>query len=177
MIGNPYCLELQFNNLVLTTTTLSPIFDTRLACSNWSSDQCKIDQVRNFLRIWGFDPSTLGREVTALSPFGRGLNISEKERASGGDSFIGVLTSRDISLKGNERIPPSWTHTESGLTFEAEKPIMAFIEYGVRAEGIYANLDDFHIIRFNPLRPYSDLIFSKNKIINFRQECINYRSN
>jgi hypothetical protein len=118
----------------------------------------------------------LGREVTSLSPFGRGLNLSEKQWASGGDSFIGVLTSRDISIIGNERMPPSWTHTESGLTFEADRPIMAFLEYGVRADGIYANLEDCHIIRFNPLRPYSDLILSKNKIMNFRQECSGYRS-
>jgi hypothetical protein len=50
-IGNPSSLELKFDNLVITTTTLSPIFDTRLACSNRSSDQWKIDPARNFLRV------------------------------------------------------------------------------------------------------------------------------
>jgi hypothetical protein len=70
---------------------------------------------------------------------------------------VGVLTSRDISIKGSERTPPAWTHTESGLTFETERPILAFVERDVRAEGIYANLDDNHTIRFNYLGPYNDL--------------------
>jgi hypothetical protein len=56
MIGRNRDLELRFDNLVLTTTACAPIYDTRLACSNWSSDQWKIDPVRNFLRVWGFDP-------------------------------------------------------------------------------------------------------------------------
>ena len=73
------------------------IFDTSLACSNWSSDQWKIDPVRNFLRVWGFDPSTLGREVTALSPFGRGLNISQKEWANGGDALNLMINLHGLS--------------------------------------------------------------------------------
>jgi hypothetical protein len=40
---------------------------------NW-----KINPVRYALRTCGFDPSTLGREMIASSPFGCGLLKSEK---------------------------------------------------------------------------------------------------
>jgi hypothetical protein len=114
--------------------------------------------------------------LTALSPFGCGLNLSEKEWASGGDCFVGVLTSRHVSFNGTEQVAPSWTHAESGLTYEADKPIMAFIENGIKLEGIYANLDDNHTIPFDPLNLYEDFYISRKKIIDFREECSRYKS-
>ena len=113
--------------------------------------------------------------MIASSPFGCGLLKSEKEWAKGGDCFIAVLTSRDIFFDRGRSLPPSWTHAESGLTYDEHRPIFAFIENGVRADAIYQNLDDQHLIRFNPFNPCYDLYLSRNKIQNFREECRHYR--
>lgn len=175
ILGNSYDFDLQFDGLVLTTTGFQTIFDTRLSCSNWPSDQWKIDPIRNFLRMRGFDPSTLGREITALSPFGCGLNVSEKEWAFNGDCFVGVLTARNLSIN-MDNIAPSWTHGEAGLSYEIDKPIMAFVEKSVKLEGIYANLDENHIVDFDPWNSYNDLNLARTKIMNFRAECDRYKS-
>jgi hypothetical protein len=161
---------------MITTTNVEPIYDARLACSNSPADQWKINPIRDCLGIWGFDCSTLGREVMSSFSSGPGLLESEKIWAEGGDCFIGLLTSRDISAHSGKGLPPAWPHTESGLTYSKDKPIMAFLENGARADALYQNLDDNHIIEFNPSYPYNDLNLSRNKIQNFREECSRYRS-
>jgi hypothetical protein len=69
-----------------------------------------------------------------------------------------------------------WAHTESGLTYDTDRPILAFVEEGVRIDALYHNLDENHIVRFNPLTIYDDLNFSRNKIQMFREECYHYQS-
>ena len=51
----------------VVATNYIPIFDARLACSIWETDKWKIDPVRKFLNIWGFDYSTLGLETQPMS--------------------------------------------------------------------------------------------------------------
>lgn len=141
--------EVEFS-MPIVSTNYSPIFDTRLGCSISPYDQSKIDPIRNLLSVWDFDYYTLGLEIEPISPSGSGLLQSEKDWAQGGDCFIAVLTQRDLSAVSGRGKPSAWLHTELGLSYKPDKPILAFIEQGVEAEALYRQLDSDHIIEFDP---------------------------
>lgn len=150
-------------------TTYQPIFDARLARSNWIDDAWKINPIKNFLSIYGFDTTTLGVEVQARNPVGSDLLESEKEWASTGDCFIAILTSR-FTLEDHSKIHSAWVHTESGLSYSRNRPQLVFVEDGVKIEGLYNYTDSSHIIKFRPGNE-NDLVASKNRIQSFREEC------
>ena len=146
-----------------------PIYDARLARSNWAQDEWKINPIKYFLNTLGFDTSTLGIEVQARIPRGTNLLESEKEWASMGDCFIAILTSR-YQLDDRLSIHSSWVHTESGLSYSRYRPQLVFVEDGVRLEGLYQYVDDNHIIKFNPKSPM-DFSRITEKVMQFRKEC------
>jgi hypothetical protein len=90
--------------LTITATSIRPIFNASLACSNWTNDQWKIDPIRDYLSNWGITYTTLGREVTSISLSGTGLIESENEWSKNSDCFIAVLSSRDV-LANNVGLP------------------------------------------------------------------------
>lgn len=168
-------VEFQFGPPVIATN-LQPVFDSRLACSIQPMDQWKIDPIRNHLNAWGFDCSTLGVEFEAKALSGNALLESEKEWAKGGDCFIAVLTQRDVSAGSGLGLPTAWTHAESGLSYDRSKPMLAFVESGVRADAIFKQLDADHEIEFDPYNTNASLIAAEQQLHNFRTQCSEYRS-
>ena len=55
-------IDLYFNRPIISTT-LHPIYDARLARSNWNIDEWKIEPIKILLNKFGLDSSTLGIEV------------------------------------------------------------------------------------------------------------------
>lgn len=161
--------------MTLTATPIKPIFNASLACSNWDIDQWKIDPIRDYMSNWGINYTTLGREVNSLSPSGKGLIESENEWAKNSDCFVGVLTSRD-KLLNNLSLPSAWPHAESGFAYHKNKPYLAFVENGIRIDALYRNLDEDHIVRFDPCHISNALRYSSIKMLRFREECNKYRS-
>jgi hypothetical protein len=50
------------------------------------------------------------------------------------------------------------------------------VENGVRVDAVYRNLDEDHIIRFDPTQVNRSIWYSNAKMIKFREECNKYRS-
>lgn len=160
--------QLIFKRPIINTSN-HPIYDARLARSNWAQDEWKINPIKFFLNTLGFDTSTLGIEVQARIPQGTNLLESEKEWASKGDCFIAILTSR-YQLDDTSSIHSAWVHTESGLSYSRDRPQLVFVEDGVKLEGLYRYVDDNHIIKFDPKNPMA-LNSSVQKVMQFRKEC------
>jgi hypothetical protein len=123
--------------LPIVSTNVRPIYDARLGCSIWDVDQWKINHIRSFLNKWGFDYSTLGLGIQPKGPTGRQLVESENDWAKGGDCFVAVLTRRDRSMNSGQGIPPVWPHTESGFSYDGNKPQLAFVEKGVAIDALF----------------------------------------
>lgn len=132
----------------IITTPFAPILDARLGRSNWTSDELKVNQIKQMLNIHGFDCTTIGKEIQA--PINRGDDFIkfEKEWASGGHCFIAILTPRDISSYGGLSLPPPWVLTESGLSYESDRPHLVFAEKGVDLVALYQEMNNDHIIGF-----------------------------
>jgi hypothetical protein len=177
VVGNDglkdYWTPIEFRRPIILTNCC-PIYDARLAASNYDGDKWKINPVKEFLNIYGFDTSTLGIEVQAKLDFGNALLESEKEWASSGDCFIAILTSRHLSTSG-KGIIPGWVHAESGLSYSKNRPTLAFVEKSVKIDALYNYLDNNHIIYFDPYNLFPSLKESHNKIISFRDECSHQR--
>lgn len=59
------------------------------------------------------------------------------------NGFIGVLTKRQKIEGTNCWKGPDWVQNEVGMAFDADKPIMMFIEKGVEDEGITSRVTDY----------------------------------
>ena len=167
--SNDYWIPLEFRRPIISTD-YQPIYDARLAVSNYDCDQWKINPIKELLNLYGFDTSTLGIEVQPRNDSGNELLDSEKEWASSGDCFIAILIKRYESTSGQDIIP-GWVHTESGLSYSKNRPTFAFVENSVQIDALYKYLDDNHIIYFDPYNLSTLSRDSRNKIINFRGEC------
>lgn len=165
----PTRFEYSFRPIIVTD--YNPVFDARVARSNNPIDDLKINPIIKFLNNFGFDCSTLGREVKPRNNTDNGLMKSEKEWAVYGDCFIGILTKRFDTLT-HDGMPPSWIHTEDGLSYSNGRARFAFIEQNVQRDGSYKYLDEKHIIEFDSNNP--DKMYDQTyKIMNFREECNN----
>lgn len=100
----------------------------------------------------------------------------KKSWATGGDCFIGVLSSREKSQSNGLHFPSAWVHTESGLAYDEHKPYLAFVENGTSVDALYRYLDADHIIKFDPMNPGNSLRNAHMQMRRFREECIQYRS-
>jgi hypothetical protein len=154
------------------STTYHPVYDARLGRSNWTLDEGKIMQIKSVLNKYGFDCTTIGREIQPPIPKGKGFMDFEKQWATGGDCFISILTPRDRTINGNLALPPPWVVTESRLSYDSDRPHLVFVEEGVERAALYGEMDNMHIIPF-----YMDQdtlcierSFSR-KIKLFRSEC------
>lgn len=156
----------------IISTTYYPIYDARLGRSNWTTDEYKIVQIKKILNMYGFDCSTIGKEIQPVIPKGKDFMDFEKDWASGGDCFISVLTPRDRTANGRLALPPPWVVTESGLSYESDRPQLAFIEKGVNRVGLYEEIDNTHVIGF---QTDSGKVSFETEIIKkigqFRKEC------
>jgi hypothetical protein len=159
IVGNDglkdYPIPIEFRRPIILTNQC-PIYDARLAASNYDGDKWKINPIKEILNIYGFDTSTLGIEVQPKVDFGNALLESEKEWASSGDCFIAILTSRHLSTSG-EGVIPGWVHKESGLSYSKNRPTLAFVEKSVKIDALYNYLDDNHIIYFDPYNLFRSL--------------------
>jgi hypothetical protein len=68
----------------IISTDCYPIYDARLGRSNWTRDEFKIMQIKNTLNKYGFDCSTIGKEIQPVIPRGKDFLDFEKDLASGG---------------------------------------------------------------------------------------------
>jgi hypothetical protein len=155
-----------------------PVYDARLGRSNWTLDEYKIMQIKNILNGYGFDCTTIGKEVKSSSTKGKEFLNFEKGWASGGDCFISILTPRDLRGDGKLSLPAPWVTTEAGLSYSSDRPQLVFIEEGVDRVALYGHIDNDHIIQFFEVdnRVYLEGDFSK-KITHFRKECQNHQTN
>ncbi len=167
-----------FYSRPIISTVYHPIYDTRLGGSNWTIDDYKIIQIKNMPNIYGFDCSTIGKEIQPMIPKGKGFIDLEKEWASGGDCFVSILTPRDRTAGGRLALPPPWVITESGLSYKSDRPQLVFIEEGVNAVGLYGEIDNAHIIKFQMIGgkvlPEGNM---PEKISRFRNECQTHQTN
>lgn len=115
----------------IISTEHHPIYDARLGRSNWTADENIVILIKNMLNTYGFDCSTIGKEIRPTIPIGKDFMHFEKEWASGGHGFISVLTPRDMTADGRLALPPPWIVTESALSFDSDRPHLTFIEEGV----------------------------------------------
>jgi hypothetical protein len=135
-------------------STAYPIYDARLGRSNWTADENKVILIKNMLNQYGFDCSTIGKEIQPSIPKGKDFMVFEKEWASGGHCFISVLTPRDRTADGRLALPPPWVVTESALSFDSDRPHLVFIEEGVDPVALYRQMDTAHIIGFRVVDNY-----------------------
>jgi hypothetical protein len=164
--------QLEFSFRPIIVSQFDPIFDTRLARSNNPADEWKINPILQFLNNYGFDCSTLGREVKARSVKGEALMRSEKEWASGGDCFIAILTERFQT--STHKLPPGWVHAEDGLSFSNGRPRFVFIEKNIKRDGSYRYFEDNHVLEFDPSN-INQIKTQAIKLIQFREECAKNR--
>jgi hypothetical protein len=161
----------------IISTDYHPIYDARLGRSNWTIDENKIMLIKNMLNNYGFDCSTIGKEIQPSIPSGQDFIAFEKEWASGGHCFISVLTPRDKTADGRLALPPPWVQAESALSFDSDRPHLAFVE-GVDLVAIYGQMDRDHVIMFrvvdNQMRFEKNVI---NKLLQFRTECQSHDTN
>jgi hypothetical protein len=115
----------------IISTDYHPIYDARLGRGNWTADENKVILIKNMLNKYGFDCSTIGKEIQPTIPIGKDFMDFEKQWASGGHCFISVLTPRDRTADGRLALPPPWVVTESALSFDSDRPHLVFIEEGV----------------------------------------------
>jgi hypothetical protein len=162
----------------IISTVYHPIYDARLGRSNWTIDENKIMLIKNMLNSYGFDCSTIGKEIQPSIPRGKDFVVFEKEWASGGHCFISVLTPRDKTADGRLALPPPWIQAESALSFDSDGPHLAFVEEGVDLVAIYGQMDRDHVIMFsvvdNQMRFENNMI---NKLLRFRTECQTHDTN
>jgi hypothetical protein len=170
-------IPFSFSRLVISTN-YHPIYDARLGRSNWTMDEHKIMQIKNFLNNYGFDCSTIGKGIQPFDLEGKEFLNLEKEWASGGDCFISILTPRDLTMDGRLALPPPWVVTESGLSYDSERPQLVFVEEGVDRVALYGKIDNAHVIQFSVVHEvvYLEPNFSE-KVRRFRSECQSSQTN
>ena len=132
----------------IISTGYHPIYDARLGRSNWTIDEPKIVKIKCMLNSYGFDCSTIGKEIQTTVPKGKNFMDFEKEWASGGHCFISVLTPRDRTADGRLALPSPWVITESGLSFRSDRPHLVFIENEVDRVALYGEMDAAHMMGF-----------------------------
>jgi hypothetical protein len=152
-------------------TNFHPIFDTRLGKSNNPKDDPITIPIIRLLNYYGFDCSTLNREVKATNIIGNHLMDSEKEWVSQGDCFISILTQRF-----ENRNIPNWLHTEDALSYVKGRPRFAFKEQNAVIDASYKQYNQEHIIEFNKFN-INEIYKHQDKILKFREECYNKRTN
>lgn len=152
-------------------TNFHPIFDARLGKSNDPKDDSITVPIIRLLNYYGFDCSTLNKEVKATNILGNHLMDSEKEWGSQGDCFISILTQRFKNGK-----IPNWLHTEDGLSYSKGRPRFAFKEQNAVIDASYKQYDQDHLIEFNKYN-INELYKHQAKILKFREECHNKRIN
>ncbi len=121
------------------STGYHPIYDARLGTSNWTIDEPKIVKIKNILNNYGFDYSTIGKEIQTRVP-NRKTFMDLKESAFGGHCFISVLTPRDRTADGRLALPSPWVISESGLSFRSYRPHLVFIENEVDRVALYGEM-------------------------------------
>ncbi|MGI9012276.1 MAG: hypothetical protein ACR2F1_13970 [Nitrososphaeraceae archaeon] len=164
--GMPSRFQFSFRPIVVSN--YNPTFDARVARSIDPNDDWKINPIIQFLNNFGFDCSTLGREVKTRYNSDNHLMNAEKEWASLGDCLIGILVKRFNTQ--DHGMPTSWVHTEDGLSYSRGRPRFAIVEKGVQRDGSYKYLDPEHVIEFESDKP--EKIYEESyKILNFRNEC------
>ncbi|MFL6403621.1 MAG: hypothetical protein ACJ71M_09110 [Nitrososphaeraceae archaeon] len=134
-------------------------------------------QIKSTLNGYGFDCSTMGKEIKAPSLKGKDFIEFEKEWASGGHCFISILTPRDRSANGKLALPSPWVVTEFGLQYKSDRPHLVFVEEGVDSVALYGEMDDNHIVDFNLVN--KRVLFDEDnhkKIIQFRKECATHET-
>lgn len=167
----PQQMPLFFTRPIIATGYF-PVYDARVRRSNWTIDEYKVVQIKSVLNRYGFDCSTIGKEVQAPVPKGKGLMDFEKEWASGGHCFVSVLTPRDRTADSRLALPPPWVITESGLSYDSDRPQLVFIENGVDPVALYGEMDRDRIIGFRVVG--SEVLFEREtgeKLLRFRNEC------
>lgn len=161
----------------IISTYLHPIYDARLGRSTWNSDEGKIFLIKNMLNAYGFDCSTIGREIQPPKMSGTDFIAFEKQWASEGHCFISVLTPRDRTSDGRLALPPPWVVNEAGLSYESDRPQLIFAERGTDLVAMYGYVDQLHIINFSIA---NHKVFLPNdiheKLMQFRNECQKYGS-
>jgi hypothetical protein len=51
--------------------------------------------------------------------------------------FYFILTPRDRTMDGNLALPPPWVVSESGLSYDSDRPQLIFVEEGVERVALY----------------------------------------
>jgi hypothetical protein len=70
------------------------------------------------------------------------------------------IKERRTSADGRLALPPPWVQAESALSFDSDRPHLAFVEEGVDLVAIYGQMDMDHAIMFRVVD--NQMRFEKN---------------
>ncbi|MDA4119939.1 MAG: hypothetical protein OK436_05070, partial [Thaumarchaeota archaeon] len=92
---------------------------------------------------WGFTTHTVGVDIAADYP---NLPFQVKNTIRANDCVVVIATKRDLSAISNRWKTFEWSHGETGIGFDAEKPILVLTDYEVQLGGLPASLSGPRIV-------------------------------
>lgn len=129
--------------------TPQPIYKVFVSRSNRPEDSPVVDQIVNMIRLWGFEPKTVGINKFSEDP----LKIFDdiEKTVNKLDALIAICTPRDYNLQEKAFKAPAMIHFESTIALGRKKPLLFIIDERIKPEGL---LDDsrFPKVSYHPTK-------------------------
>ncbi|MDI6781101.1 MAG: hypothetical protein QME49_03205 [bacterium] len=133
----------------IQVTQQSPIYTVFVSCSLREEDKPCVNQILNLLKLWGFNPVTVGINRFSEDPSKIPQDIDKEiEKAT---AVIGIATPRDYSIQDKAYKAFPWLHIETKKGIDSNKPLLFIVDERIKQEGLL-EYPDFPKVFYNPTK-------------------------
>lgn len=125
--------------------TPQPTYRVFVSCSLREEDKPVVNQILNMLKLWGYEPVTVGIKSFSEDP----LKVSQE--IEGSKAVIGIVTPRDYSTQEKAYKTFPWLHIKTKKGVDSDKPLLFIVDERIRPEGLLEH-PDFPKVLYHPTK-------------------------